>query len=162
MTKQVKARSIGEGDNKLLKRHSEYQHTISGLLHIRVELYHEAERIRDRLAELKNDIEGLDRTLRVLGYEGNVDAAMPRQKRHVVFGRGELTKAVLGVLRREKRPMTCREIAQEIVATSGMDARDRRYISDLVKRVGKALRQYPDTGLVRKATDEMGNVVWRV
>lgn len=36
------------------------------------------------------------------------------------------------------------------------------YISDLVKRVGKALRQYPDTGLVRKATDEMGNVVWGV
>lgn len=138
-----------------------YQHTISGLLSKRVELFHEAERIRDRLAEIKNDIDALDRTLGTLGYDGDLDAAMPRQKRHVLFGRGELTRQVLTILRRAGKPLTSRQIAQEIVSDSGMDAMDRKMVSDLVKRVGKACRQYPG-GTVRRGTDATGNVVWIV
>lgn len=137
-----------------------YSHTISGLLGKRVELFHEAELIRDRLAVIKNDIDALDRTLNVLGYSGDLDAAMPRQKRHVIFGRGELTRQVFTILRRSDKPMTSRQIAQEIVSDSGMDARDRKFVSDLTKRVGKACRQ--STAPVGKATDQNGNVVWRV
>lgn len=95
----------------------------------------------------------------MLGYDGDLDAQKPRAKRHVLFGRGELTRQVLSILRREQKPMTSRQIAQEIVSASGMDARDRRFVSELVKRVGKACRQYPD-GTVRKAADAHGNVVW--
>jgi hypothetical protein len=138
-----------------------YQHTISGLLKKRSDLFNEAERIRDRLAVIRNDIDALDRTLDVLGYDGDLDAAMPRQKRQVLFGRGELTRQVLTILRRSAKPMTSRQIAQEIVSDSGMDARDRKFVSDLVKRVGKACRQYPGN-IVHKATDAHGNVVWRV
>ena len=43
----------------------------------RAELLNEAERIRDRMAEIRNDIDALDRTLGSLGYIGNLDAAMP-------------------------------------------------------------------------------------
>ncbi len=158
---QITGRLICDGNDKRQIRHSNYEHTISGLLHRRVSLYHEAERIRDRLAEIKNDVDALDRTLNVLGYEGDMDAAMPRQKRHVIFGKGELTKQVLTVLRRSTKPMTSRQIAQDIVSDSGMDARDRKMVSDLTKRVGKACRQYPD-GSIHKATDERGNVVWKI
>ncbi len=140
-------------------KHSDYEHTISGLLHKRVEMFHEAERIRDRLAELKNDIGALDRTLDTLGYTGDFDALMPREKRHVIFGRGELTRTVLEILRREAKPMTSREITQEMVSASGFDARDRKFVSELVKRVGKACRQYPQ-GTIIKATDSKGNVLW--
>lgn len=160
MTK-VTARYIRTEEQSKPVRHSDYDHTISGLLHKRVDLYHEAENIRDRLAAIKNDIDALDRTLNVLGYEGDLDAAMPRQKRHVVFGKGELTRSVLTVLRRNAKPMTSRQIAQEIVSDSGMDARDRKYVSDLTKRVGKACRQYPE-GTIIKATDTSGNVVWSI
>ncbi len=138
-----------------------FEHTISGLLTKRADLFGEAESIRDRLAEIRNDIAALDRTLSTFGYEGDLDAAMPRQKREVLFGRGELTRQVLAILRREAKPLTSRQIAQEIVSGSGMDARDRKFVSDLTKRVGKACRQYPD-GTVRKATDAHGNVVWGV
>jgi hypothetical protein len=48
-------------------------------------------RSRDRLAEIKNDIGALDRVLGTLGYTGDLDAEMPRQKREVLFGRGELS-----------------------------------------------------------------------
>ena len=142
-------------------RHSRtetFEHTISGLLTKRADLLGEAETIRDRLAAIKNDIDALDRTLDVLGYDGDLDAQMPRQKRHVIFGRGELTKQVFAVLRRSDKPMTSREIAQEIVADSGLDARDRKFVSDLTKRVGKACRQ--SNGAVTKATDDKGNIIW--
>jgi hypothetical protein len=138
-----------------------FEHTISGLLSKRADLLGEAGMLRDRLAAIKNDIDALDRTLTVLGYDGDLDAMMPRQKRHVLFGRGELSRQVFDVLRREGKPLTSRQIAQEIVSTGGMDARDRKMIADLTKRVGKACRQYPGSA-VRKGTDAHGNVVWSV
>lgn len=138
-----------------------FEHTISGLLTKRADLLGEAESIRDRLAAIKNDIYALDRTLSVLNYEGDLDAQMPRAKRHVIFGRGELTKQVFAVLRRATSPMTSREIAQEIVSDSGLDARDRKFVSDLTKRVGKACRQTKGDVII-KANDARGNVVWSI
>ncbi len=137
-----------------------YEHTISGLLHKRVEHFHEAERIRDRLAEIKNNIGALDRVLGTLGYEGDLDAAMPRQKRNVIFGRGELTRAIQDQLRLTTTPVTSRQIAQEIITVNGQDARDRKCVSDLVKRVSKALRALHVDDRVRKGTDQNGNVIW--
>lgn len=137
-----------------------YEHTISGLLAKRADLFNEAERIRDRLAEIKNDIGAIDRVLGTLGYEGDLDASMPRQKREVVFGRGELTRAILTELRGAGGPLGSREIAQAIVAVGGHDARDRKYVSDLTRRVGKALRPLRDENIVRMSVDMKGNVAW--
>jgi hypothetical protein len=50
----------------------------------------EAEHLRDRLAEIGNDLQALDRTLQALGFEGDLEGMMPRQKRQVIFGRGEI------------------------------------------------------------------------
>lgn len=137
-----------------------YEHTISGLLAKRADLFNEAERIRDRLAEIKNDIGAIDRVLGTLGYDGDLDASMPRQKREVVFGRGELTRAILTELRGAGGPLGSREIAQAIVAVGGHDARDRKYVSDLTRRVGKALRPLRDENIVRMSVDMKGNVAW--
>jgi hypothetical protein len=138
-----------------------YDHTISGLLSKRADLWNEAERIRDRLAEIRNDIGALDRTLNVLGYKGDLDAAMPRQKREVIFGRGELSKAIYGELRTATGPLSSRDIAREIVALRGEDARDRKYLADLTRRVSKALRKMREEGHVRSVTDTKGNLLWR-
>lgn len=143
-----------------LSRATDYSHSVNSLLQKRADLYNEAERIRDRLAEIKNDIGALDRTLTVLGYTGDLDAAMPRQKREVIFGRGELSKAIMGELRHAEGPLSSRDIAREIVTMRGEDARDRKYISDLTKRVSKALRQMRDEGHVRSAVDDKGNLSW--
>lgn len=84
---------------------------------------------------------------------------MPRQ-REVIFGRGELTRAILSELRDSEAPLSSREIAQSIIVLRGEDARDRKYLSDLVKRVSKALRQRDD-GNVKPLKDAKGNIVWR-
>ncbi|MDS1135543.1 hypothetical protein [Nitratireductor indicus] len=137
-----------------------FDHTITGLLTKRADLFNEAERIRDRLAEIKNDIGAIDRTLSVLGYEGDLDAAMPRQKREVMFGKGELSRAIYGELRHATAPLSSRDIAREIVTMRGEDARDRKYLSELTRRVSKALRGMRTEGAVRSAQDRKGNLLW--
>lgn len=137
-----------------------FEHTISGLLSKRADLFNEAERIRDRLAEIRNDMGALERTLSVLGYDGDLDAQMPRQKREVIFGRGELSRAIYGELRHAEGPLSSRDIARSIVTMRGEDARDRKYISDLTKRVSKALRGMRDDGNVRSVADAKGNLSW--
>ncbi|MBW8299475.1 MAG: hypothetical protein K0M60_07740 [Hydrogenophaga sp.] len=143
-----------------LSRATDFSHSVNGLLQKRADLFNEAERIRDRLAEIKNDIGAIDRTLNVFGYTGDLDAAMPRQKREVIFGRGELSKAIMSELRHAEGPLSSRDIAREIVTMRGEDARDRKYIADLTKRVSKALRQMRDDGHVRSAVDDKGNLSW--
>jgi hypothetical protein len=95
-----------------------------------------------------------------LGYTGDLDKEMPRQKHNVVFGKGELTRSILDELRGATGPMGRREIAQAIVAVSGQDARDRKFITDVTRRASKALRILKLAGDVRSSVDPKGNVMW--
>jgi hypothetical protein len=137
-----------------------FEHTITGLLAKRRDMLTEAELIRDRLAEIKNDLSALDRTLGTLGFTGDLEGMMPRQKRQVIFGRGDLLRAILDELRGAERPLRSREIAQAIIAVRGDDPRDQRYIADLTRRVGKALRPLKVSGSVKQTTDEFGAIAW--
>lgn len=66
-----------------------YEHTINGLLTKRAELFNEAKRPRDRQAEIKSDVAALDHVLGNLGFKGDLDAVMPRQKVVRLFEQGE-------------------------------------------------------------------------
>lgn len=139
-----------------------FEHSINALLSKRADLLTEGERIRERLADIRNDIGALDRTLGVLGYEGDLDTMMPREKRHVIFGRGELSKAIFAELRNATEPMSSRDIAREIVTLNGQDSRDRRYLTELTKRVSKALLTMHKQGDVARSVDKSGNYDWRI
>jgi hypothetical protein len=133
---------------------------ISGLLAKRADLFNEAERIRDRLAEIRNDIGAVDRVLGTLGYSGDLDAEMPRQKRNVLFGRGELTRAILDELRTATGPLASRDIARAILAVNEQDPRDRKLLTEHTRRVSKALRVLKGRGLAHGAKDAAGKMVW--
>lgn len=137
-----------------------FEHTVSGLLTKRADLFNEAQRIRDRLAEIKNDVAAMDRVLGTLGYTGNLDAEMPRQKRQVLFGAGELTRAILDELRDATAPMASREIARAILTVNEQDPRDRRLLTEHTRRVSKALRILFQRGLVRRSTDPRSGIAW--
>jgi hypothetical protein len=133
---------------------------ISGLLGKRADLFNEAERIRDRLAEIRNDIGAVDRVLGTLGYSGDLDAKMPRQKRNVLFGPGELTRAILDELRTATAPLATRDIARAILAVNEQDARDRKLLTEHTRRVSKALRALKARGLAHGAKDAARKMVW--
>lgn len=136
-----------------------YEHTISGLLSKRAEMMEEVATTREQLAILANDIEAIDRVLERLGYDGDIKLS-PRLPRIVLFYRGELRQFLLGQLR-EHGPMTSRAMAERLIQTEGKDTRDRRMMVDVVKRIGKALRQMQASGLVvGKRTKSMGEYLW--
>jgi hypothetical protein len=136
-----------------------FEHTITGLLKKRSDLFNEAERIRDRLAEIRNDIAAVDRVLGTLGYTGDLDAAMPRQKRNVLFGPGELTRAILDELRTATEPLASRDIARAILSIREYDPRDRKLLTEHTKRVSKALRILKCKGVAQGEKDQQGCLV---
>jgi hypothetical protein len=138
-----------------------YQHTMSGLLAKRAEMMEEIALTRERLAILSNDIEAIDRVLERLGYAGDIKLT-PRMPRVVLFYRGELRQFLRGQLA-ENGPMTSRALAEKLVQIEAKDTRDRRMMADIVRRIGKALRQMQSAGLVHGTrTKNMGEYLWTV
>jgi len=85
----------------------------------------------------------IGRVLGTLGYTGDLDAEMPRQKREVIFGKGEFTRSILDELRGVTGPLGTREIAQSIVALSGQNARGRKQITESSNAAGFQGAAYP-------------------
>ncbi|MFC3694631.1 hypothetical protein [Chenggangzhangella methanolivorans] len=112
------------------------------------------------MAEIRNDIEALDRTLGSFGYIGDLDAAMPRQKRQVMFGTGELTRTLMREVADADGPMMSRELAQTVISLRADDARDRKLLSEVTRWASKALRKQRDEGRVQSAPDQNGNLLW--
>jgi hypothetical protein len=138
-----------------------YQHTINGLLQKRSEMMEELAIIRERMAVLSNDVEALDRVLERLGYDGDVQLT-PRVPRVVLFYRGELRQFLIKQLR-DNGEMTSRRLAENLIQIEGKDGRDRRMMADVVRRIGKALRQMQSSSLVIGTRGKsMGEYIWRL
>lgn len=139
-----------------------YQHTIAGLLRKRGEMLANLSDIREQLAVLSNDLESIERILETLGYEGELPTKATRVPRVVLFYRGELRQFLRQSLQ-EHGPSTSRELAMRLVQIEGKDGRDRRMMNDIVKRMGKALRQMQDAGIVARTSAKIkGEFVWRL
>ena len=54
-------------------------------------------------------------------------------------------------------------MAENLIKIEGKDARDRRMMADVVRRIGKALRQMQSAGVVHGTrTKSMGEYLWRL
>jgi hypothetical protein len=138
-----------------------YQHAISALLTRRGEMLEELAVIREQQARIANDLDALDRTLETLGYAGGVQLTA-RIPRVVLFYRGELRQYLVAQLR-EHGPRTSRQMAESLAREEGKEIADRRMLTDIVKRMGKALRLMADAGIITKTRDKVaGEYVWRL
>ena len=139
---------------------TDYVPTINGLLTKRAELFNEAIQIRNRLAEIKNDMKAIDRSLGTLGYKGDIDAIMPRKQRNRIFRRGELMRTILTKIRHADQALTSREIACLIAKSHGIAPNDVKYIDDMTQRVRKTLKRMREQGVVHSAPDETNCLFW--
>lgn len=138
-----------------------YANTISGLLRKRSELMGDAQRLREQLAHVGNDIEALDRTLVSLGYQGDLKTVQPRGNRIVFFARDELRRFLLDELRKAAGPVSSRDLAEKIIGLEGKDCRDRRLRNDMVKRVGKSLKLLRQQRIAVSHRSATGHLLWR-
>ncbi|MGH2812346.1 MAG: hypothetical protein ACRDI1_06495 [Actinomycetota bacterium] len=118
--------------------------------------------LREQIAVASHDLEAIERILETLGYEGDLPTKATRVPRVVLFYRGEL-RGFLRQSLKEHGPSTSRELAFRLVQIEGKDGRDRRMMNDIVKRMGKALRQMQDVGVVARTAEKVkGEYVWRL
>ena len=119
------------------------QNTIIGLLKHRDDTMGELVALRERMGELHNDLEAIDRVLVALGYDGDLSGRQVRQSRLVIFHRNELRQFLLRELRKGEA-LSSRDLAERICSEEGKDIRDVRMVLDVTKRVSKAMRLLQD------------------
>jgi hypothetical protein len=94
-----------------------------------------------RILRLRDDIAGLDRTIRVFDPTAEPHAIRPilRRKKPTFIPRGQCSRAVLDMLRHADSPMTAREIAAQLAARYQMDASNMDTMKALIAEVRNTL-----------------------
>lgn len=109
-----------------------------------------------RLQKLSTDLEHLDATIRLFAPDFVQESILPRlfTPPKSWSKRGEMSRAVLSILRVAKGPLSTREIAAMIVDQRGLQ-NDDGILGIMTRRVGHVLRDKRERGLVR-AVEETG------
>jgi len=137
-----------------------YHNTISGLLTKRAELLGEAQILREKLAAARNSIESIDQVLKSLGHRESLDDMRPLGTRLLIFDRNELRRFLIDQLRAEPAPVTSRQMAGRIIVLDGKDMLDKKMLSDMIDRVGKAFRLLRRQGVVVGTLDRANLMHW--
>lgn len=129
----------------------------------RAEMTGEIARCHARAQELSEDLVHLDATLRLIAPDFVAESVLPK-----VFvppkswsKRGEMSRAVLSILRVAKGPLSTREIASMVVAQRGLD-HDAAILNIMTRRVGCVLRDKRDAGVVRSLEETGLWLQWEV
>lgn len=129
----------------------------------RAETTGEIARCHARLQQLSADLEHIDATIRLFAPDFVAESILPK-----VFTppaswskRGEMSRAVLSILRVAKGPLSTREIAAMIVQQRGLDS-DPGILNIMTRRVGHVLRDKRQTGLVRSIEETGLWLQWEI
>lgn len=137
---------------------------ITGLVKRRSEMAGEIEAAHAKLRQLVNDLEAIDRTLRIVAPDMEVEAIRPKAFRPPDdwSKRGQMSRLVLSILRQSREPLTSREIAAQMLLERAMDAEDVKMLRVMTKRVSTALRDQRDRGTVKSEQGPGTYALWEV
>ena len=138
-------------------------YALDALKRKRAEMTGEIALCHARLHKLADDLEHLDCTLRLFAPDFVAESVLPK-----VFTppktwskRGEMSRAVLSILRVAKGPVTAREIASQIVAQRGLEG-DQGILNVMTRRVAGVLRDKRQAGLVRSLEETGLWLQWEI
>ena len=126
-------------------------YVIHALVQKRAELSGDIENTHDRLKRMIQELEHLDKTLLMFDPTYQVESIKPKAFRPPEnwSKRGEMTRLILGILRKAAEPMTTRDIALKMLAERAMDVGDMKLMRLMRSRCAVALRGQRDKGVVR-------------
>ena len=136
---------------------------VSHLIAKRAEMAGEVEALQMRVRQMLIDLDALDSTIRVFQPDIDLEEVRPKQlpPRHAGY-RGEVARAVMNILRTEKRPMAARDIALRVMAERSLNTADKHLVNTIKKRIGACLRHNRKRGIVQTATGSGKTVVWQI
>lgn len=136
---------------------------LEGLKRTRAEITGEIARCHAQLTKLSTDLEHVDGVLAAIAPDFVAESVLPK-----VFippaswsKRGEMSRAVLSILRVATGPLSTREIASMIVAQRGLEG-DAGILNIMTRRVGHVLRDKRERGIVRSIEETGLWLLWEV
>jgi hypothetical protein len=134
-----------------------HENVVSGLIRRRRELALEADTVRARHEALLADVAALDRSILIFRPEADLEAipALAFTRKTDWAKRGEVTRAILAILRNADGPLSTAQIAEQaqIARSLPVDAVNLRLAT---KRSLKALSRLRDMGAVASAETASG------
>jgi len=137
-------------------------HVVSALSRKRAELAGDIENTQAKLRKMILDLESLDKTLLMFDPEYEVASIKPKGFRPPQdwSKRGQMTRLILGILRKATEPMTAQDIAVQLIIERALDRDDVKLQRLMTKRVGVALRGQRDKGITRSMPGPGMCVLW--
>jgi hypothetical protein len=136
---------------------------LPALIAKRAEMAGEAEALQMRVRQILIELDALDTVIRTFQPDIDLEEVRPKQlpPRHAGY-RGEVARAVMNILRTEKRPMGARDIALRVMAERSLNAADKHLVNTIKKRIGACLRHNRARGIVRAVPGPHKTVLWEV
>lgn len=139
------------------------QHAITALREKRGALTGTIDALQDQLRQAMIDLDHIDATLRMFDPEIELDEIKPKPlpPRHHAF-KGQVTRAILSMLRSEG-PMDAKAITIRLMAERELNSADKALQKAMHKRIGAALRNMRERGLVGSQEPRKGGLlVWSI
>lgn len=119
-----------------------YAITINGLFTARSKCLRSLRLEDGNIDTIRGDIAAIDRVLiNVLGFKGDIEAVSRDFKRNPSFGRGEMMRAVLDVLRKADAPMLTRDLTIAVFESKGLTLPPGQVGRNRINRVRKVCQQ---------------------
>jgi hypothetical protein len=136
---------------------------LNALTKRRAELMGEDTALRAKLAQIRADIGHLDAVIRQFDPDYNLASIRGKRPRNrEAARRGETSRAVLGLLREAKTPISTAEVVERMMAQRGVDTDDRQAVKLMLKRTGTTLARQEKQGTVRSVREPGQAVEWEV
>jgi hypothetical protein len=124
-------------------------HVVSALRAKRAEVSGELLAAQKRLENLRNDLDAIDRTLRIFDPSQSPESIRPvvKRKGDKLFAYGECTRAIMNALRGASEPMTAEQIAEQVALDCRLGTESPDVAAILLRRVNAAMAKMRARGL---------------
>lgn len=138
-------------------------HVISALSKKRAELSGDIERLQRELSDKIAALEKLDATLLLFDPSYEIASIKPKAFRPPAdwSKRGEMTRIILGIMRKASEPLTSSDIAAQLIVERALERTDKLQRL-MTKRVGVALRGLRDRGIAVSKPGPGMSVLWQL
>jgi hypothetical protein len=136
-------------------------HVVTGLIEKRREVAAQLAAAHEALRVLMLDLDNLDAAIRIFKPDIELEVIRPKAlpSRHPAF-KGEMTRLVLDLLRRSKKPLTTHAVTMHVMAERKLNTEDPRMVTTIRKRVGACLKHHRNQGRVTGAKGPGSYMLW--
>src|SRR5580692_6215745 len=137
---------------------------LSGLVKRRAQLAGDIENTHEALRKMVLGLESLDATIVQFDPDFKVETIKPKAFRPPKdwSNRGQMTRICLSILRQASEPLTCRDVALQLLTERALNREDQKLLRLMTKRVGVALRGEREKGVVKADQGPGQYMLWAI